>query len=132
MSLTIAYLKNPESFDDYATAVVVDPLLQFTTHKMDVNSSRAGKRITQEQLKNWETIRSIIHEFQIVVGHLGHGDDSVYKSTYEKIRSVRRTFHDFETLSEKRLQKHIFLYLKMWDPNRIRVPICSLYAARER
>ncbi|CBY37593.1 unnamed protein product [Oikopleura dioica] len=120
-------------FDDYATAVVVDPLLQFTTHKMDVNSSRAGKRITQEQLKNWETIRSIITEFQIVVGHLGHGDYSVYKSTYEKIRNVRKTLHDFETLSEKRLQKHIFLYLKMWDPNSgYTIRECDRYSKEHR
>ncbi|CAG5098867.1 Oidioi.mRNA.OKI2018_I69.XSR.g16047.t1.cds [Oikopleura dioica] len=86
------------------------------THKMDLQWIR--KKTVEE---NAQTIRGIIHDFQITVGHVGSCDPDIYRSTYEKIKNIKGIFDDFGNFSDEekeRLRYHIYLFLKMWDPNR--------------
>lgn len=97
-------------FDDLATGLILDPQLQFVTHKM--NTKYRAER------KSWSPIRSILAEFQLMATDLGIAQ---YRQTFNRLRTeVPKWWKQFENETDdkkKKIQDHIYLYLKMWDPN---------------
>ncbi|XP_063704660.1 histone-lysine N-methyltransferase Suv4-20 [Culicoides brevitarsis] len=88
--------------DDLATALVLDPILGFQSHKMNCRF-RALRPI------NSNAIREIIEEFIKTQN---------YQETYDKLMKgdwIARSITNRSKVAHKRLQGHIYRYLRVFD-----------------
>jgi len=96
--------------DDLVTGLVVDPKLQFVTHKMNLKY-RPDK-------SSWRIANGILDNFQLLAADLGR---TQYSITFKRLKTeVPKWWKEFENATDdlkKRVLDHIYLYLKMWDPN---------------
>lgn len=96
--------KELSEFDDIGTAVIIDPYLGFTTHKMNLRF-RSPRQTHQTYLK------SVVEKFQL------HQD---YEKAYNEllacewfISMTRRR----NKMWQKKLKEHIFRFLNVFDQN---------------
>jgi len=94
--------------DDLCTGLILDPKLDFVTHKMDVSH--------QPDKAMWPLLKRILDEFQLLSSGLGQ---TQYSQTIKRLRDeVPQWWRQNETDEMKqRVNDHIQLYLKMWDPS---------------
>merc|ERR1712106_1207529 len=98
--------------DDLCTGLILDPKLEFATHKMDVTLNEPNKA-------HWPRIKSILNDFQLFACALG---PTQYSQTIKRLRdevpwaSMWPCQNETDEMKQ-RVNEHIQLYLKMWDPS---------------
>ena len=117
-------------FDDLATSVVVDAVLKFQSHKMNLNHQPLDPA-------DWKSIRSVLREFRDVLKWLDPTKDAdrinqVYKETFDNLLHLRAPFRNTLSFTDDkkiRLREHFFRFMKFWDPNSgFTIRECSRYS----
>ncbi|CAG5087789.1 Oidioi.mRNA.OKI2018_I69.PAR.g11635.t1.cds [Oikopleura dioica] len=117
-------------FDDLATSVVVDAVLKFQSHKMNLNHQPLDPA-------DWKSIRSVLREFRDLLKWLDPTKDAerinqVYKETFDNLLHLRAPFRNTLSFTDDkkiRLREHFFRFMKFWDPNSgFTIRECSRYS----
>lgn len=95
--------------DDLCTGLILDPKLEFATHKMGVTLNQPNKA-------HWARIKSILNDFQLYATDLG---PTQYSQTIKRLRDEVPWASGLNETDEmkQRVNEHLHLYLKMWDPS---------------
>jgi len=110
--------------DDLCTGLILDPKLDFVTHKMDVEH--------RPQKAYWPRIKEILDEFQLYSSTLR---EAQYRQTIKLLRDevpnlgVTGGLKNETDEMKQRVNDHITLYLKMWDPSSgYSIKACNRYS----
>lgn len=96
--------------DDLCTAFIVDPRLGFVTHKMNVNHKSETK-------ETWKRIEKILEEFTLLSTQVQRQYSQTVRRLQEEVPNWWRKFQHKTDDEKNRVQDHLKLYLRMWDPS---------------